>query len=241
MKIAITIFSISLFLISGLPTQAQTKPGNRVTKFSVTFEPPQEGVPKDTVGGASRDQGICPQDSKALKPYVTPLMPATNYGLTVAEHPTFFVYVPQTAAQKAFFSVQDENKNHHYQTILPITGKPGVISFKLPSDAPALKIGNNYKWSFILMCGNALRPDSPGVEGRIRRMQPNPALIGQLENAVPLKRAAIYGSVGIWYDTLAVLAELRRSQPDDLTLAATWEELLKSVELDAIATEPLIK
>ena len=243
----LTIFSITLSLgmvtTTGLATQVQALPlpGGRGTTVNVTFDPPEEGEPKDTSGGASRDGGTCPQDSKALKPYVTLLMPATNHGLTAKEHPTFFVYVPQTSAQKAFFSLQDENNNHHYQTSLPITGKPGVVSFRLPADAPALKIGTNYKWSFVLMCKNVLRPDSPRVEGRIRRMEPNPALISQIKNAAPLERAALLGSDGIWYDTLAVLAELRRSQPDDLTLVATWEKLLNSVGLNAIATKPLEK
>lgn len=247
-KIALplTIFSITLSLemvmLPGLPTQIQaSEPKGLGTRSSVTFEPPDEGEPLDTAGGASRDEGKCPQDSKALKPYVTPLMPATNHGLTAAEHPTFFVYVPQTSAQKVFFSLQDENNNHHYQTTLPITGTPGVVSFRLPASVPALEIGKNYKWSFVLMCENVLRPDSPRVEGRIRRIKLNPALMSQLKNAAPLERAALYGSAGIWYDILAVLAELRQSQPDDLTLTATWEELLNSVGLDAIATEPLVK
>ncbi|MBD0345660.1 MAG: DUF928 domain-containing protein [Coleofasciculus sp. Co-bin14] len=44
----------------------------------------------------------------------------------------------------------------------------------------------------------------------------------------------------MWYDAIISLADLRRSQPGDLTVASTWKELLRSVGLEAIATKPLL-
>jgi hypothetical protein len=44
-------------------TPSKTIPRRSVVR--VTFEPPGEGTPKDTAGGASRDGGICPEDSQA--------------------------------------------------------------------------------------------------------------------------------------------------------------------------------
>jgi hypothetical protein len=166
-------------------------------------------------------------------------MPATHQGLTVAEHPTFFVYVPQTSAQKALFVLKDENEDYYYQKTIPIPRTAGIVSFRLPADAPAIEIGKRYKWSFVMICGEAIRPDSPGVEGRIQRIEPKPALSSRIKNLPQLERAALYGRDGIWYDTLTSLAELRRSH-DDSTLAATWEQLLRGVGLEAIATKPLL-
>ncbi|MBD0345662.1 MAG: DUF928 domain-containing protein [Coleofasciculus sp. Co-bin14] len=237
---------VVLTVVLPIQVQAQLAPvtsHNTLSRRSVvrvTFEPPGDEKPKDTAGGASRDTGRCPQDTTALATSVTPLMPATRQGLTVAEHPTFFVYVPQTSAQKALFVLKDDKEDYYYQKIVSIPRMAGIVSFKLPADAPAIEIGKSYKWSFVMICGEGIRPDSPTVEGRIERIAPNPTLSKQLNTLLPLERAAMYGKDGIWYDTLTTLAQLKRSQPNDVTLAANWQELLTSVGLEAIATKPLL-
>lgn len=245
-RLSIKLFSVSLslklMLLAGLPTLVQAQSASVIpstTVASVTFEPAGDEQPDDTAGGASRDGGICSQDAQ-VGPSVTPLRPATDSELTVAEHPTFFVYVPQTSANKALFVLKDEAENYYYEKTISISRTAGIVSFKLPDDAPALEIGKTYQWSFVVICGEAIRPDNPGVEGRIQRVAANPAL-SQLKSLSPVQRAALYGKNGIWYDTVTSLAEQRRSQPNDLTLAATWEKLLKSVGLEAIATKPLLQ
>jgi hypothetical protein len=252
--------SIELLLASVLPIQVSAQltdatSGNVLSSHSigrVSFEPPNDGQPENTTGGASRSGKVCPQDAKDLNPSLTLLKPANYQALTVAEHPTFFVYVPQTSAKKALFVLKDESEDYYYQKSLPIPSTAGVVNFTLPPDVPALKIGKNYQWSVVLICGEAIRPDSPAVVGQIRRIELNSILSSQLKNLSSLERAALYGKNGIWYDTLATLAQLRRdsstqsiatiapTQPDDSTLAASWEELLKSVGLEAIATKPLL-
>jgi Domain of Unknown Function (DUF928) len=111
----------------------------------------------------------------------------------------------------------------------------------LPTDAPSLEKGKTYKWSFVLMCDNVLRPDSPLVEGQIERTQMNAEAIAQLEKATPLQRAAFYGEAGIWYETLTVLADARHLQPENADLELVWQDFLRSVELGAIASQPLLK
>lgn len=245
---SISFFSVSLslnlMLIAGLVIQvgaqsAPVIPGKTIV--SVTFEPLRDGKPDDSAGGASRNGGICPQDTQLLGPSVTPLRPATHSELTVSEHPTFFVYVPQTSAGKALFVLKDDNEDYYYQKIIPMNRSGGIVSFKLPEDAPKIEVGKTYQWSFVMMCGETIRPDNPTVEGRIQRIAPNPALSSQLKSLSAVERAALYGKNGIWYDTLTSLAQQRRSQPKDSTLAATWEKLLKSVGLEAIATKPLLQ
>lgn len=238
-----------LAFIATLPTPlwAQTvsvTPSTTIPRRSVvrvTFDPPGEGTPSDTAGGASRDGGICPEDAQAISPPITPLKPVHHSGLTVAEHPTFFVYVPQTVAQKAVFVLKDKDEDYFYEKTISIPRTAGVVSFKLPDDAPAIESGKTYQWSFVMICGQAIRPDSPAAQGQIQRIEPKPELLGQLKNLSPLERAALYGKNGLWYDTLASLAEQMRSQPNDSTLISTWEKLLQSVGLEAIATKPLLQ
>jgi hypothetical protein len=255
-SLPITLFSVALFLsllpIGNLPTQGQelfepiasNETSLSVVTVVVRFKPPnppRDPTPTNTVGGGTRSGGACPQDTTALAPSVTPLMPATRQGLTLAAHPTFFVYVPQTSAQKALFVLKDDNEDYYYQKTVSIPRTAGIVSFKLPADAPAIQIGKSYQWSFVMICGESVRPDSPMVNGRIERIAANPGLSSQLNTLLPLERAALYGKDGIWYDTLTILAELKRSQPNDVTLVANWQGLLTSVGLEAIATKPLLE
>ncbi|MGE5655630.1 MAG: DUF928 domain-containing protein [Actinomycetota bacterium] len=248
----LTLFSVALSLelalVSSLPiqAQAQSKPGSSNPTTStranvrVTFDPPGSGKPRETAGGASR--GVqCPQEQASLGGCVTLLVPTTQEGLTVADRPAFFAYLPKTDAKQVFFSLVDESKNTVYQTKMPLQATGGIVSFKLPADAPALEIGKNYQWSLIVIGSQGLRPDSPAVQGWVRRVELNATLKNQLEQATLLERAALYGQQGLWFDALESLAMVRQSQPSDSSLATNWQELLTSVGLDAVANKPLLQ
>jgi hypothetical protein len=201
----------------------------------VTFRPPGDRAPKTSSGAASRDTSTC-GFTQLERTSVTPLLPKTNIGFTKKEHPTIFVYVPQTNAKKAFFSIQDEDSNHIYQSNVNLPQKAGVMEFKVPTEAPELKTGKNYKWSLVMICTTDLEPDSPLVSGWVRRVQAS----GRQNNPATLQSASVLAQTGIWYDTLSTLAQLRRNQPNNQDAEASWQELLDSVGLNAIANEPLI-
>jgi hypothetical protein len=159
----------------------------------------------------------------------------------VAARPTFFVYVPPTSSKQVFFSLQDENRNSHYQTTLKISGQGGIVRVTLPADAPELEIGKNYMWFLATVePGDILRPDSRGVSGWVKRVEP-PSSSAQNSSLTPLKLATLYAESGIWYDTVAVLGAAKQAQPENATLAAEWKELLEQVGLKGIATQPIIE
>jgi hypothetical protein len=219
------LISLSSIPFSITPSMAQ-----------VTFKPPKTQAPKNSTGGASRDASTCGADmSKITAASVTALLPKTNIGLTVAERPAILVYVPQTNAKKALFALQDEQGKQSYQTTLALPQKPGVIEIQVPSSVSALKIGKNYQWSLVMICTEELEPDSPWVSGWIRRVESN----RNLNNQPTLELASQLANMGIWYDSLSTLAALRRKQPNNPTVATSWQELLKSVNLNAIAEVPL--
>jgi Domain of Unknown Function (DUF928) len=198
------------------------------SRGNVRFQASGEGAPPTTASGGTRTE-----EQEALRA----LLPTTRYGRTVAARPTFFVYLPPTAAKEVFFSLQDERRNHHYQTILKISGKGGIVSFTLPEDAPELEMGKNYVWFFApIQPGGILQPDNNGAIGWIRRVESQTA---QNATKTPLERATEYAQQGIWYDTLAILASAKLAQPGNDTLASEWKDLLKEVGLEAIATQPI--
>ncbi|MCT7950343.1 DUF928 domain-containing protein [Ancylothrix sp. C2] len=250
MKRSPVAFMLSLSLSLGLAmvplskTQAQSSSTTNVQMplpvNSITFEPPGEGKPADTAGGASRGIGCVSRQMPAT--CVTALMPATQSGLTLAERPTFFVYIPESSGKQVFFSLTNSEGNYQYQTKFPLTQTGGIISFKLPDDAQALKVGESYQWAFIITGPQGLQPDSPGVKGEIKRISASPELNNQLQNAKTLiEQAAVYGKAGIWFDMMVSLAEQKRLEPSDPTLTNAWDKLLTSEGVDAtIASKPLL-
>ncbi len=221
------------------------------TRGNVQFASPGDATPRNTVGGGSRGdvtfQAPRGEDAPATtasggtrteaQQALRALLPTTRYGRTVAARPTFFVYLPPTAAKEVFFSIQDERRNHVYQTVLKISGKGGIVSFTLPENAPELEIGKNYAWFFApIPPGGILQPDNNGAIGWIRRVENQTA---QTATGTPLEQATQYAKDGIWYDTLATLAAAKQAQPGNVTLASEWQDLLKEVGLEAIANQPI--
>ncbi|MBD2182596.1 DUF928 domain-containing protein [Aerosakkonema funiforme] len=213
----------------------------------IDFEPPPDapGEPKQSAPGGTR--GKCKQSENSPDPTLTLLIPASSQVRTIAEHPTFFVYVPSTSAQSGELVIKEKINPDEtqviYQKIFPLTGIPGIASFTLPDHANKLEIGKNYQWSFALICNSEDRSGDLVRFATIERTEISPNLAKQLENAKPIERAALYAKNGIWPETLITLAELRRSQPENSSLKIMWEELLKSesVKLTDIAEEPLVE
>ncbi|AFY84044.1 DUF928 domain-containing protein [Oscillatoria acuminata] len=206
------------------------------TRGNVRFAPPGEAAPLTSVSGGSRgEEGSLSPGAQGLEAIA--LLPATQHGRTISARPTFFVYVPPTATEKVFFSIQDQDGNHHYQTTLEINGGGSIVSFTLPETAPELEIDKDYLWFFVpLDVSGRLQPDSYSVTGWVKRVEALPTE-GDLE---ALSLATAYAEAGVWYDTLTTLAVAQINQPDNLTLAEEWRSLLGQVGLEAIASSPVI-
>lgn len=206
----------------------------------VTFAP--KGSPNQTAGGGSR--GICSESGAAVKGgakgAIAALIPATEVELTASAYPTVLVKIPQSASVQAEFILLDENSTAVYQTTVRLNGTPGIFSFKVPSSAQPLAIGKRYKWNVAIVCEAANRQRDMVVGGWMQRASLSPSLSTQLEGADQLQKAKLYAQNGFWYDTVATLADVKRSRPDDGSIAAEWGQLLKSVGLAELSQAPLI-
>ena len=206
----------------------------------VHFEPPTDESVDDSRGGASRPTDIkCIQDD-AYQPSLTALLPPSTIGLTVDSHPTFLVYIPQTSAPQAHFTLKDGDNRGVYQTFTPLVQTKGVLSIRLPENSPALELGETYQWSLALIC-QPTQTDIPLVSGRVRRIEPDLALRTQLARESRLQQAVLYGQAGLWYDMLHIFTQLWRTLPNDDTIALNWLSLLNSEGLAAIANEPFLE
>ncbi|MBE9046936.1 DUF928 domain-containing protein [Pleurocapsales cyanobacterium LEGE 10410] len=240
----INISAIALFTVFGL---FSTLPAIAENKTTVLFQPPSESErPESTEGAASRggssgQSGVCASDrvSQSISSdrlNFTALAPQRNYGLTTLEHPTLWIYLPQTSAKQAILSIKQEGKTPHWQQSVSLTPKTGITGIKLSDDAPALEINQNYQWAVILVCGDRPNPNDPVVTAWIKR-------IDQLENGDSnspisgLEQAAVYARQGIWYDALNILVAQRSSLSNWQNI---WGEYLQSGGLERFAKEPVI-
>jgi Domain of Unknown Function (DUF928) len=237
--------SVQFSLPGGATPSTSLGGGTRGTVFSY----PGDSSPPDTAGGGSRGEiwfetqtpeELIPVTEVGMQGQGTPMravLPPSQYGQTVSARPTFFVYMPQTLSQEVFFSVQDEQGKTLYHTRLNMSGQGGVVSVTLPDNAPELEIGKNYLWFFApIQPGEILRPDNAATVGWVKRVE---AASDRESFSSAIEQASAYAKEGIWYDTLSVLAQAQRSQPDNAALVQEWKELLEQVGLEAIATQPI--
>lgn len=241
--------SLGLVLIPRFPALVQAQPkqtplAQRIPsswEVAQAFQSPNRGAPSSTAGGASRGTQ-CKNDADTNLS-LTPLMPANNFGLTVRANPKFFFYIPATSARTVEFVLKDEQDLDIYRQAFAITGTPGIVSFNPLEGAniPPLEKDKNYKWQLALRCNTADPINDSFVEGWLQRIEPSPTLAEQLKQAQQERdRLALYAKNGIWYEALTTIVELRLSDPNNPALAASWQELLKSVGLEKVAKEPLI-
>lgn len=234
------LLALSLSGTSSSVAKAENKSIYTTKRHKVTFEPPQGSRPEESVGGASRgDQ--CPTDSMEQSLSLTPLLPVGSRSLTMESHPTLLVYIPETSAKTALFSIRDANEDYDYLTEMAISERAGIVRLTIPDDAPALDINQEYKWSLSLLCDNKLRPDSPVAQGDIMRVATDSSLTDKLAQADLLESAAIYGKAGLWYETISSLAELKSINPTDQNISNSWEGLLTSVGLENVAKAKFVE
>ncbi|NEO56719.1 MAG: DUF928 domain-containing protein [Okeania sp. SIO3B5] len=188
---------------------------------------PQRESSGNTTGGGTR--GICPIAPGQIE--LTALTPGDNVATTVADNPKFFVYVPEHEAKSAEFEITDKSGNSIYSTKLDISETSGIVKLALPKNV-SLTTNKEYIWVFVMICDESDYSVNKIVEGIVKKVEISSDLENSLKNASPLEQAEIYAKAKIWNETIATVAELRNSYPTE------WEELLKSVGLDEIASEP---
>lgn len=223
---------------SSLSAQVKTESfsGKQTWQISQAFKPPKREDPPPSAGGSTRGSSCL----KGKKP-LTSLMPKNKLGLTLAERPTFFWFVPQSSVKTAkFLILTNKDQNIFYETTLTLPNKPGIISFTLPTTAPELKIGQRYHWYLSVVCNSQDSSTNPWVDGWVERIQAEPDLSAALAKAQPQKLSRLYAEAGIWHEALATSAQLRRNDPKNFKTRMDWWTLLKSVSLTSLTTEPFL-
>jgi len=225
--------------------QAQFPTGN------ILFSPPPgQDAPKNARGaGRRRPEKICPKPISILetpvssspdttKAWPTILTPVDARGLTIASHPTFLIYIPETTARTLEFALVDITKQGEqtvYQMQMPIYQKPGIVRISVPETIPDLEVGKEYEWYVTLACKNEQSdPNDYLIKGKIQR-QLMAKDITYRSQKISLEEIQHYGKNGLWFDVSAALALLRRTQPQDPAVKSLWVQLLRDVDLEELS------
>jgi len=196
------------------PLPGWTQPGSQVI---ADLPLPGTGTPTDdkrTPGGTRG--GACKQTDKQTDQPFTALVPEKAEGLTAAEHPVFWFFIPDASEdiQSIEFSLHDSNDTTTlYRTSLPLTRTQGVIGIPLPSSPEySLKLNESYHWRLIINCDQTETSKAPmALEGWVTRVQQSPNL---------------------WHDELTNLAKRYLSEPENPEVKKAWVELMQSVDLE---------
>jgi len=231
------VFSLlCLDLLFSAQVKAESFPVNQALQISQAFKPPKRADPPPSAGGSTRGYACLKGNKKLVS-----LTPPNKLGLTLAERPTFFWFVPQSSVKTANFVIlADQDENVFYETTLTLPNKPGIVSFMLPNTAPKLAVGKTYHWYLTVVCNSQDSSTNPWIDGWIERTQAEASLSAALAKAQPRKLPSLYAEAGIWHEALATAAQLRRTDPQNLRVRIDWWTLLRSVQLTSIASEQLI-
>ena len=202
-------------------------------------QPPDTGTPSgNSTPAITRPEITCHETDRPL----TALLANNGSDFTIAEYPKFWFYIPYASEEISymeFLLLNDTERQTIYHTAVKLRERPGSIEIAIPAEPQyALKVNENYRWRFNLDCepNPTTEPDLV-LNGWVRRIPLTPELENQLE-AVKPKQYSIYRDNFIWYDAIALLAELHFAEPENQEWSDAWANLLQSLDLEWVIPEP---
>jgi hypothetical protein len=164
-------------------------------------------------------------------------------GLTLSARPTFYYHVSDPLKNSMVeFEMADEEDNTVYKTTFNMnTPEGGIFSVSIPDSetSPILEVGQTYRLYLTVKNSDGSFLDL--VTGWVKRVELTDSMMRELDRANLEESLDIYEQEAIWYDALAALAELRKSNPGDAQLDLHWSELFKEVKLEQLAQQPLLQ
>ncbi|NER33192.1 MAG: DUF928 domain-containing protein [Oscillatoria sp. SIO1A7] len=88
--------------------------------------------------------------------------------LNEGKEPIFVVYVPESLAEEASFTLQDEFNNIIYQSKVPLPEEGGMVSIAIPQNLSELESGKDYQWLLEIHCTPEVSPENPIMQGWVK-------------------------------------------------------------------------
>lgn len=229
------LITLNLMLLGVVSPATAEKANNSKAAVNSNY-----GLPTHRRDGGSRNGNNCVAD--ADKNNLVALIPEETLGLNASTSPKLFFYVPAANKQKTLeFVLRNEQDELLYEAFLTTEGQ-GIMSVEVPADVYASQLATeqNYHWYLSMICNSQQRSRDIVVEGWMRQEAIDMSAKQKLDSADTLEKAELYSQHGFWYDAISVLAEGHNSDEDQSMINAKWSELLQSVGLADLASEPFI-
>ncbi|MBD2410259.1 hypothetical protein FACHB389_15095 [Nostoc calcicola FACHB-389] len=249
-----SITTFIIILMSYYNTSLALAEKSASIRFNPPPPPPDRGAPGNRGEGASR--GECTQGGLPLTALVPSYEQQLNQGanqtvtitqvwaLTSTEKPSFWFYIPyqKSSINAIEFVLQTDKNKTIYRQNITVPPVPGIVRVQLQSQENILETNKPYHWFLKLrvVCNSQQPTTLDYVEGWVQRVNLDVSLREQIKQSSLHQQAAIYAKNGIWYDALTSLAELRLTNSQDSQLTEDWENLLKEIKLEKLATKLLI-
>jgi hypothetical protein len=210
-----------------LPKLAQAQKAN--TLVSLQF--PSEIKNQISLGDT------CQKDSQGIPMMV--LMPviknesakSKNYGKTINPNPLILVYLPAEGKQVKIQVNNNTDRKEVESRVINVFGKAGILEINLLAYSE-LKQGQTYNFALDLVCNSGKNLNFSAEIKRENLAKDLEKLLAEEEDT--LAKVQIYAQNDLWFETLALMAEIRQEYQQE------WEELLKSVGLQAYQNEVFI-
>ena len=213
-SVAAGSFGIPLLMAGGLGWQQQgtsllVRPSLAQAAHEASYQPPPDAEPpkRATVGGS---RGGCTGDAPID---LTALAPQSHIGRTASTRPTLVWFVPdatpyplQLQLYRYTSAEAETDQLEPVQSFDFEQSQPGYMTFTLPADAPALTVGETYRWKVILFC-NPGRPSQVNLDEADLQVVGPPAGLEAIAADSSVAQAAQYVAAGLWYDAIAVLSQ----------------------------------
>ena len=203
------------------------------------FKLPPKGAPGPRTDSGSRD--ACPATSIGL----TAIVPGKNVGQTLSDRPTIWAYVPFQATSKHQMEIEIKKPGSNASTItpLPLPQAPGIIQIPLPSDVPAMKVGDRYTWVLRYNCDVEGESVTNFVQGSIDRISLNAKFRQYLINAKTIEeKIELYTEYGIWFELIELLISEKIKDPNNKLINKIWIDLLSQtpeIDLKEMINQPI--
>ena len=184
----------------------------------VVYRPPSRGAPRRRTGGSTRAAGIG-LALHALAP--------DHVARTARAAPSLYWHInsaPPAHARAVFTLIDDESIDPIASFDLPTPNATGIQRISLADHGVTLKPGVEYEWSVSIVLDPDRRSRDVVSQGWLRRVE-----APQLDaDATPI---ATLAQLSLWYDALERLSQDIDASPNDTTLRAQRNGLLRQVGL----------
>lgn len=112
-----------------------------------------------------------------------------------------------------------------------------ILQLPLAADQPELSPDKIYRWEVEVICDASQPANKSGLAtGFIQRVAPTPTLTASLAKAKTAQaKADVYGSAGLWYDTLDATTRAIVANPQNPSLEKSFYGLLEQAGYKKIA------